>query len=185
MYLRKLLKYVSLILYYGFAIYLPKSNRPYAFKITKPIRYHICKNILEYCGKNVNIERLAYFGDGKGIIIGDNSGLGVNCKIQRNVKIGNDVMMGEDVIIITNTHKFDDCNTPMRTQGSEIIPVIVEDDVWIGNRVMILPGVKVGKGSIIGAGAVVTKNIPEYSIVGGVPAKLIRSRKQNKKMAAQ
>lgn len=71
------MKYVSLILYYGFAIYLPKSNRPYAFKITKPIRYHICKNILEYCGKNVNIERLAYFGgDGQGISIGDNSDWG-------------------------------------------------------------------------------------------------------------
>lgn len=176
MHRRKLLKYVSLILYYGFAIYLPKSSRPYAFKITKPIRYHICKNILEYCGKNVNIERLAYFGDGQEIFIGDNSGLGVNCKIQRNVKIGNDVMMGEDVMIITNTHNFENCDIPMRTQGLKNISVTIEDDVWIGSRVIILPGVKIGKGSIIGAGAVVTKDIPEYSIVGGVPAKLIRSR---------
>lgn len=177
MYLGKLSKYVSLILYYGFATYLPKSNRPYAFKLTKPIRYLICKNIFEFCGKNVNIERRAYFGDGKGIFIGNNSTIGVNCKIQRNVKIGNDVMMGEDVIIITNTHKFDDCNIPMRIQGSKILPVTIEDDIWIGSRVFILPGVKIGKGSIIGAGAVVTKDVPEYSIIGGIPAKLIRSRK--------
>lgn len=175
--LKKIWKYINLILYYGFALYLPKSNRPYAFKITKPIRYNICKNIFDYCGKNVNVERLAYFGDGQGIFIGDNSGIGVNCKVQPPVKIGNDVMMGEDVIIITNTHKFDDCSIPMRIQGSETLPVIIEDNVWIGSRAIILPGVKIGKGSIIGAGAVVTKDIPEYSIVGGVPAKLIRSRK--------
>lgn len=68
------------------------------------------------------------------------------------------------------------CNVPMAMQGLENLPVTVGDDVWIGSRVMILPGVKIGKGSIIGAGAVVTKDIPEYSIVGGVPAKLIRSR---------
>lgn len=175
--LKKLIKYLSLISYYGFAIYLPKSNRPYAFKLTKLIRYRICKNIFEYCGKNVNVERLAYFGNGQGVFIGDNSGIGVNCKIQRNVKIGNDVMIGEDVMIITNTHKFDDCNTPMRMQGSKNLPVIIENDVWIGSRVIILPGVKIGKGSVIAAGAVVTKDVPEYSIVGGVPARLIRSRK--------
>lgn len=177
MILKKISKYLGLILYYGFAIYLPKSNRPYAFGLTKPIRYLVCKNIFEFCGKNVNIERCAYFGDGKGIFIGNNSGIGVNCKIQRNVKIGNYVMMGEDVIIITNTHKFDDCNIPMAMQGFENLPVTIGDDVWIGSRVMILPGVKIGKGSIIGAGAVVSKDVPEYSIVGGVPAKLIRSRK--------
>jgi maltose O-acetyltransferase len=56
-------------------------------------------------------------------------------------------------------------------------PVIIEDDVWIGARVIILPGVKIGKGSIVGAGAVVTKDVEPYSIVAGVPAKLIRKRK--------
>ena len=178
--LKKVTKLFSLVLYYGFAIYLPKSNRPYAFKLTKPIRYYICKNIFDKCGRNVTVERGAYFGDGRGITIGNNSGIGVNCKIQQNVKIGNDVMMGEDVIIMTTTHKFDDCSIPMRIQGLENLPVIIEDDIWIGSRVIILPGTKIGKGSIIGAGAVVTKDVPKYSIVGGVPAKVIRSRKLNK-----
>ncbi len=93
-------------------------------------------------------------------------------------------MMGEDVMIITNTHNFENCDIPMRTQGLNYISVTIEDDVWIGSRVIILPGgVKIEKGSIIGAGAVVTKDVPEYSIVGGgVPAKLIRSRKQSKKV---
>lgn len=177
MFIKKLIKSFSLILYYGFAIYLPKSNRPHAFKLTKPIRYHICKNIFDKCGINVTVEKGAYFGDGRGIIIGNNSGIGVNCKIQQNVKIGNDVMMGEDIIIITCTHKFDNCSIPMRVQGLKMGPVTIEDDVWIGSRVVILPGVKIGKGSIIGVGAVVTKDVSEYSIVGGIPAKLIRSRK--------
>ncbi len=79
-------------------------------------------------------------------------------------------------MIITNTHNFENCDIPMRTQGLKNISVTIEDDVWIGSRVIILPGIKIGKGSIIGAGAVVTKDVPEYSIVGGVPAKLIRSR---------
>jgi maltose O-acetyltransferase len=175
---KKFKKYVCLVLYYSIASHLPKSNRPYSFKITKPLRYSLCKNILDECGKNVNIEKGAYFANGCKISIGDNSGLGVNCKIQQNVKIGNDVMMGEDVIIMTSSHNFEDVNIPMRLQG--FLPpneVIIDDDVWIGSRVIILPGVKIGKGAIIGAGAVVTKNIPEYCIVGGVPAKIIRDRK--------
>ena len=170
-------KYICLILYYGFATHLPKSNRPHSLKISKPLRYILCKNILDNCGKNVNIEKGAYFANGSKISIGNNSGLGVNCKIQQNVTIGNDVMMGEDVIIMTSSHNFEDVNIPMRLQG--FLPpneVVIDDDVWIGSRVIILPGVQVGKGAIIGAGAVVTKNVPEYSIVGGVPAKIIKYR---------
>lgn len=176
--LHDIIRHVSLILYYSFAIHLPKSNRPQSLKLSKPIRYTLCKNIFKQCGKNVNVEKGAYIANGRNISVGDNSGLGVNCKIQQNVMIGNDVMMGEDVIILTNSHKFDDCNVPMRLQGfKEIKGVVIEDDVWIGVRVIILPGVRIGKGSIIGAGSVVTKDVKNYSIVGGVPAKLIRYRK--------
>ncbi|MFW9873827.1 MAG: acyltransferase [Candidatus Thorarchaeota archaeon] len=175
---KKMVNSLCLILYYGFAAHLPKSNRPYSFRLSKPIRYALCKNLFKKCGENVNIEKGAYFGDGRNICIGDNSGLGVNCKIQQNVKIGNDVMMGEDVTILTSSHKFDDCSIPMRLQGFKPRKeVVIEDDVWIGDRVIILPGVKIGKGSVIGAGSVVTKHVFDYSIVGGVPAKLIKSRK--------
>ena len=87
-------------------------------------------------------------------------------------------MMGRDVIIMASSHKFDDCNIPMRLQGYKPVKeVIIEDDVWIGHRVIILPGVNIGKGSIIGAGSVVTRDVPQYAIVGGIPAKIIRYRK--------
>lgn len=175
---KKILKCLCLLLYYSIGIHLPKSNRPHSLKLSKPIRYVLCKNIFESCGKNVNIEKGAYIADGKNITIGNNSGIGVNCRLQQNVKIGSDVMMGEDVIILTNSHKFDDYNIPMRLQGfKEIRDVIIGDDVWIGVRVIILPGIKIGKGSIIGAGSVVTKDVDDYSIIGGAPAKLIRYRK--------
>jgi acetyltransferase-like isoleucine patch superfamily enzyme len=112
------------------------------------------------------------------VTIGDNSGLGIN-SIVGKVKIGNDVMMGRDVIIMSSSHKFDDCKVPMGLQGNEPEKeVIIYDDVWIGHRVIILPGVKIGKGSIIGAGAVVTTDVPSYAVVGGVPAKLIEYRKK-------
>ncbi len=169
---KKIIRFFCLILYYSFAIHLPAS---YSFKLSKPIRYFLCKNILKKCGKNVNIERGANFG--LDVTVGDNSGLGINSFVEK-ASIGNDVMMGRDVIIMYHSHKFDDCNIPMRLQGRRPgKEVIIEDDVWIGHRVIILPGVKICKGVIVGAGSVVTKDIPEYSIVGGVPAKIIRYRK--------
>ena len=60
-------------------------------------------------------------------------------------------------------------------------PITIGDDVWIGRRVMLLPGVSIGKGAVIGAGAVVTKDVPEFAVVGGVPAKIIKWRKQDEK----
>lgn len=88
-------------------------------------------------------------------------------------------MMGPDVIIITGNHEFNRIDIPMRDQG-ETRPesVVIDDDVWIGTRSIILPGVHIEKGAIIGAGAVVTKDVPEYAVVGGNPAKVIKYRIQ-------
>ena len=87
-------------------------------------------------------------------------------------------MMGSDVVIITRNHRFERTDIPMMEQGfSDEQPVTIGDDVWIGDRVIILPGIKVGDGSIIAAGAVVTHDVPAYAIVGGVPAKVIGMRK--------
>ena len=86
-------------------------------------------------------------------------------------------MMGPECIIYTVNHKFSDTAVPMNQQGfSEAKEVVIGDDVWIGGRVIILPGVKIGSGAVIGAGAVVTKDVPDRAVVGGNPAKIIKYR---------
>lgn len=129
--------------------------------------------------ENVNIEKNAEFA--YSVELGDNSGLGINCRISGKTLIGNNVMMGPNVCIFTTNHAFDRTDIPMNEQGMSVQrPVVIEDDVWIGANVIILPGVTISKGSIVGAGAVVTKNVPEYAIVGGNPATVIKYRKNIK-----
>ena len=86
-------------------------------------------------------------------------------------------MMAPEVVILTLGHYYNDVNTPINCQGDFASKVIVENDVWIGIRSIILPGVRIGAGAIVGAGAVVTKDVPPWTIVGGVPAKIIKRRK--------
>lgn len=87
-------------------------------------------------------------------------------------------MMGPEVTILTHTHRIDRTDIPMGQQGSMVSEVVIGDDVWIGMRAIILPGVRIGSGAVIGAGAVVTKDVPDYAVVGGVPARVIRYRKK-------
>lgn len=171
-------KYFSLLLYYLTLVYLPATNNRY-FRLPRLLRYWAAKNIFDYCGLNVNIEKGANFGLGKGISIGDNSGIGVNAHLRGPISIGSDVLMGPDVIMLTTNHNFDDCSVPMREQGSSVKSIVVGDDVWIGARVIILPGVNVGSHSIIAAGSIVTKDVPNFSIVGGNPARVIKYRNEN------
>lgn len=172
----KLIRIFCLIIYYGFARYLPCSDSKFG-RWSRPLRRWSASSLFKYAGENINIEKGAYFGDGSEIEIGDNSGIGINCRLSGPVKIGSNVMMGPEVIILTQSHKHDRTDIPMIKQGKTTVkPVTIRDDVWIGTRAIILPGVSVGKGAIIGAGAVVTKNIPEFVVVGGNPAKIIKYR---------
>lgn len=82
--------------------------------------------------------------------------------------------MGPDVTILT--HNIERTDIPMGQQGMRVSEVVIGNDVWIGMRVIMMPGVKVGDGAVIGAGSVVTKDVPDFAIVGGVPAKVIRYR---------
>ena len=145
--------------------------------ISLKIRYLLCKRIFEYCGENVNIEKGATFGAGDKLRIGNNSGLGLNCHIPNGSIIGNDVMMGPNCFVHERNHRFSDTSIPMRLQGyTENKPLIIDDDVWIGQDVTIMVGRHIRKGSIIAACSVLTKDFPEYSIIGGNPAKVIRNR---------
>lgn len=168
-----------LIFYLGFARWLPATDNALPGKgIFRKFRSVVGKRCLDKAGQNVNIEHMADFGTGKGMEIGNNSGLGIRCRVRGPLMIGNDVMMGPDVVILSGGHVFDRTDIPMRLQGGKKSrPTVIGDDVWIGTRAIIMPGVRIGSGVIIGAGAVVTKDVPDYAIVGGVPAKVLRYRK--------
>jgi acetyltransferase-like isoleucine patch superfamily enzyme len=99
-----------------------------------------------------------------------------NFSTPMGMKIGDYVMIGPYCLFASVHHKFDDWKTPMILQKPEIHPIVIESDVWIGAKVTVLGGVTIGRGAIIAAGAVVTKDVEPYSIVGGVPAKLIKYR---------
>lgn len=158
------------------------TNLPSAHCIFKPLgsfaKYfrQICGTlILERCGKNVNIYPKAQFSSK--VELGNNSDIGKAARLNGKVIIGNDVIMGPEVLIYTTNHVAEKTDIAIKYQGTTAErPVIVGDDSWICARAMILPGVKIGRGAIIAAGAVVTKDVPDFAIVGGNPAKLIKYR---------
>lgn len=115
---------------------------------------------------------------GEGLTIGDHVGIAQNCFIQvrGKVEIGSKVIMGPGASIFSENHGFNDLDIPIVDQKEIRLGVIIEDDVWIGAGSIILDGVKIGKGSIIAAGSVVNKDVSAYTIVGGIPAKPIKSR---------
>lgn len=92
------------------------------------------------------------------------------------ISIGNGVRIAAHCMIIAGNHRFEDTSKPIHGQGIEPKPIVIEDDVWIGGSVNIIAGVTIGHGSVIGAGSVVTKDIPPMSVAVGAPAKIIKTR---------
>lgn len=175
--MKKISYYVCLVLYYFIGKNLPGSDVFYHMG-SKKIRRFLVRRLLDRCGKEVNIERNVFLSSGRGISIGDRSGIGLNARVAGPLSIGDDVMMGPNVMIFTQNHRNDDLSIPMRLQTAPKQKVTIGNDVWIGAAAIILPGVTIGNGVIIGAGAIVTKDVPDYAVVGGNPAKVIRYRNQ-------
>lgn len=168
---------LALVIYKVFLVWLPASPTPIVGKACRKLRYFCCKNIFQYCGKNINIERGASFGSGFRLSIDDNSGIGINCHVPGNIVIGKNVMMGPHCYFLSENHAFDRLDVPIIEQGSTTqLDTIIEDDVWIGRQVIFTPGRTVKKGSIIAAGCLLSKDFPECSIVGGNPSRLIKKR---------
>ena len=174
--MRPVPRFLCLAAYYGLARHLPAStNRPGRF--ARPIRAAICRRLFARAGRDINVEQGAWFGAGSRIELGDRSGIGLDDRLYGPVGIGNDVMMGPEVMIFTRNHLFDRLDLTIREQGSAAEEAVtIADDVWIGARAIILPGVTIARGAVVAAGAVVTRDVPEYAIVGGNPARVIRLR---------
>jgi len=132
-------------------------------------------------GKHAIIRPTNIYGSaiGEGLKIGNNSSIGPYSYIGCSgyIEIGDNVMMSPRVSIYAENHLFDDPGLTIKEQGVKREFVKIEDDCWIAANTIILAGVTIGRGSVIAAGSVVTKDIPPYSVVGGIPAKVIKSRK--------
>lgn len=174
--MKSIIHFVSLVLYY-----LIVNKIPHKFGGRK-LRLLLFKCIADRVGTNVNILPNVHIGKGKKLVIGNHSGIGVNSRLDltNSITLGDNVMAGPEVMIFTGVHHYNDTTIPMSQQGSTSEPVRIGNDVWIGARVIILPGVTIGNGAIIGAGSVVTKDVEDFSVVAGNPATKIKQRKHLK-----
>lgn len=131
-------------------------------------------------GRNTMIRPSSYYGGnlGKGLIIGDNSSIGpdgyVGCS--GKIIIGKNVMLGPKCSLFAENHNFEDMDKSIKSQGVNQKGIIIEDNCWVGSNVIILDGVTIGKGSVIGAGTIITKDIPPYSIIIDKRNKSIQER---------
>lgn len=116
---------------------------------------------------------------GGAITVGRRTLLGPYCVLYGagGVTIGDDVLVAAHTVLVAGNHRFDRLDLPIREQGDDLNGVQIESDVWIGAHVVILDGVTIGQGSVIAAGAVVSKNIPPFSVAVGVPARVISDRR--------
>ncbi|MDO5697419.1 MAG: acyltransferase [Dermatophilus congolensis] len=164
------------LFYYGVAKHLPRKVSP-GGSIGRAARNLACRGLFEHLGRGTNIDAGTYFASGVRIRLGDRSGIGAESIVLGSVHIGDDVMIGPRCVLLTEEHAFSDTERPMNTQGMlPDKPIVIEDDVWLGVGVTVLPGVRIGRGAIVAAGAVVTHDVPPLAIVGGVPAKQLKTR---------
>lgn len=130
-------------------------------------------------GNNCKIEEHVVIKLWKGSIeIGDRVFINSFCVLNGHggLVIGNDVLIANHVSIVPANHPIDDVSQPINKQGVVALGITIENDVWIAAGARILDGIRVGKGAVVAAGAVVTKNVPPYAIVAGVPARIIKYR---------
>ena len=159
--------------------------------VNKLIVSNIIKSAFSACGSNVRIGEKSEFYGIQNIFVGNNVSIGSNalfmCTLAK-IKIGNHVMFGPKVTLITGGHRMDLTGKYMdEVKNDEKLPendrdIVLDGDNWIGANSTILKGVTIGKGAVVAAGSVVTKDVPPYAVVGGVPAKLIKMRFSEKEI---
>ena len=166
------------IRYFGYKPFF-KSTRG-VFRIEEGVTILGFENI--ELGENITFMKNSYIyaHDNGKLTIGDNFTINTNSQLGASfgkIEIGDNCAIAPNCVLRASNHNFENTNIPFIKQGHTFGEIILEDDVWIASNSVITANTKIGKSSIIGAGSVVTKNIEPFSIMGGVPAKLIRKRK--------
>lgn len=138
------------------------------------IRRAVCRPLLREADKVFCIAQRVDFGNGRCLVMKDHANIGRDALISGNgiVTVGRHVMMGERCVIITQNHRY----LEEGYDGFDVKDVAIGDYAWIGHRVTILPGVRIGNHAIVGAGAVVTRDVPDHAIAAGNPARVLKYR---------
>jgi acetyltransferase-like isoleucine patch superfamily enzyme len=132
-----------------------------------------------HIGKCTNISQRCVFTQWSNIFIGSHTHVGYGVEINATggkVEIGDGVAIASQASLMNANHKCSSREIPIINQGTEKGTITIEDQVWIGTKAIILPGVRIGKGAIVGAGSVVTHDVLPFTVVAGVPAKVIKCR---------
>lgn len=142
------------------------------------VRYALLKNLAKHVGDNVSIDPDVFLLNVQNLSVGNNVSIHSMTYIEAygGITIGSDVSIAHGTTIMSVNHEYTAMDVPIKEQGLALRPVCVEDNVWIGAKAVILGGNTIGSGAVVGAGAVVTKDIPRNHVVAGVPARTIKER---------
>jgi acetyltransferase-like isoleucine patch superfamily enzyme len=168
---------LKLFFYYFILSKLPSARFTSIFsKLRVKYLQHVLK-IMKVGGNSAMVGSNVYLGKANKITFG--SGCRINEKVYlEEVTIGNDVLIAPNVSILSRMHEFSRTDIPITQQGYKKEKMVtIGNDVWLGRNVVVMPGVNIGDGAIVGAGSVVTNDVASYTVVGGIPAKVIKIRK--------
>ena len=171
-----IVSYIISILPYGLRLGLFNSCCDLSGKTGVMIRYLLLSKLVKSCGHNVEIKRHVYLSDLKKIEFGNNVSIHEMCYLNGcgGITIGDDVSIAHGTSILSTNHLWDNLSVPIKYNDVEKKHVVINNDVWIGCGARIMAGVTIGRRSVIAAGAVVTKDVENGTVVGGCPAKIIK-----------
>lgn len=141
------------------------------------IRYLFLKSVAKQCGTNVVVKEMVFLENVQELVLGNNVSIHPFCYIESigGVIISDNVAIAHSSSILSVNHTWKDTTTAVKYNPIEMKPVLIEDDVWIGSGCRILAGVTIHRHSVVAAGAVVTKDVDSNTVVGGIPARIIKT----------
>jgi maltose O-acetyltransferase len=164
---------IVVLFYYAVATHLPRRTRPLG-GVSRRIRQLCVKYMTSSPGAWLNVEPRVDIGSGREVRLGEGSGIGMDSRVEALIAEDR-VIIGPGCLFLARNHVFENVTAPIGMQGSsEIAPPHIGYGAWIGARVILLPGVQIGAHAVIGAGSVVTHDIPEYAVAVGNPARVVR-----------